>query len=397
VSASLGGELKARREAAGLTQGAVAKQLGVTRPNLSQWEAGRHRPSTEHLHKLDEIYGARGELIRVAEITRTGEEFARPQRLLYLADVFRDVADALVGTLVSEEGRPLGWSHHLPDAVPTPLSTAFVVRTLQLLDDARVDLHGLTEVFERRRNPEGWSNRPSVRARPEVTAVVLAALSRLGQLADVEEDLDQLERTLDGFARSRPFILAVVLESLLTIRPDIPLVRELIATLIKARKLDHESMVWTVDASAPSELVEPSIAHTARVTAVLRLAQPFAGELHNQVDEAVDMAIQWIVADDRRDDNFTEVLQSTPKDRTADVPINHFTSAWVIRALAGAEGVPSQRVQTAVNTLWTAYSPQDKLWAWRLDGTLPSWMTHDAVAALRLLAATSLPTPITHP
>ncbi len=34
--------------------------------------------------------------------------------------------------------------------------------------------------------------------------------------------------------------------------------------------------------------------------------------------------------------------------------------------------------------LWDSYSPMDGLWAWTHDGTLPTWMTYDAIAALRV-------------
>lgn len=394
VPSSLGLELKARREAAGLTQQAVADQLGVSRPTLTQWEGDRYRPTLEHLSRLDEIYGARGEIVRLAQAARTGEDAARPQRRRFLADIFRDVADALVDTLVeAKDGRPLGWSHNLSHRAPTPLSTAFVVRTLQLLDDARVDLHGLADVLERRRTDAGWSNRSTVDTRPEVTAVVLAALSRLGKLTDVDESLRDLEVSLDDFALSRPFVLAVVLESLLAIRPDAPLVGRLIRVLLDARRPHEDLMLWPMDAAAPPGLVEPSLAHTARATAVLRLARPATDRA--EVDEAVDMAIGWIVARQRSDDGTTEILRPTPANRAADIPIHHFTSAWCIRAMAGIEGVPAHRLQTSLDVLWGCYSPTDRLWAWRADGSLPSWMTHDAVGALWVMAVTSLPTPVT--
>jgi hypothetical protein len=112
------------------------------------------------------------------------------------------------------------------------------------------------------------------------------------------------------------------------------------------------------------------------------------------VDEAVGQAVEWIVARDRADDGVTEILRD-PDSRRLDVPINHFTSPWVLRALAGSEGVPGPRVQAALTMLWDSYSPIDGLWAWTHDGTLPTWMTYDAIAALRVAALASFRTPIT--
>jgi len=82
VTSSLGPELKARRKAAGLTQEAVADQLGVARPTLTQWEGDRHRPKPEHLSKLDELYGARGELIKLAQSDQQGDDTPDPGRPL---------------------------------------------------------------------------------------------------------------------------------------------------------------------------------------------------------------------------------------------------------------------------------------------------------------------------
>lgn len=49
--------LRAAREMAGLSQGQVARMLGMHRPSISEMEAGRRRVSAEELAKLAEIYG----------------------------------------------------------------------------------------------------------------------------------------------------------------------------------------------------------------------------------------------------------------------------------------------------------------------------------------------------
>ena len=49
--------LRLAREMAGLSQGQVAKMLGLHRPSISEAEAGRRRVSSEELVELARIYG----------------------------------------------------------------------------------------------------------------------------------------------------------------------------------------------------------------------------------------------------------------------------------------------------------------------------------------------------
>lgn len=396
MASSLGLELRARRKAAGLTQEAVADRVGVSRPTLTQWESDKHRPKPEHLDRLDELYGARGELVRLGQSEQPDDDAAQPRPRLFLADVFRDVVDALVERLVvDDDGKPLGWSRNLGNTgrAPTPLGTAFVVRTLQLLDEARVNLHGLADFFERTAVEDGWGYAAARRPRPEVTAVLLATLSRLGRLADVDDALARLGGDLGQFAYSRPYIMAAVLESVLEIRPDAELASSLVRSLLDARTSYDGRLLWTMDASAEPGLVVPSLAHTARATAVLRKARHGAHD-HAEVDDAIDTAVDWMVSPHQGDDSVVEVFPSAPEERTSGLAIHHFTAAWAIRAMAGVEGVPATRLQAALDVLWDSYSPTTNLWVWRHDGTVPSWMTLDAVSALRLMAEVSLSTPV---
>ncbi|WP_395243382.1 helix-turn-helix domain-containing protein [Agromyces sp. MMS24-K17] len=49
---------KAIREAAGVSQSAVARTLGVNRMTISRWEAGFCRPSPEHLNAYSDVLRA---------------------------------------------------------------------------------------------------------------------------------------------------------------------------------------------------------------------------------------------------------------------------------------------------------------------------------------------------
>jgi transcriptional regulator with XRE-family HTH domain len=387
LTPNLGPDLKARRTAAGLTQNAVADQLGVSRPTITQWERDVHRPSPEHIIELDRLYGARGALIRLAEGGHPADQSEAP-RSLYVADVFRSAADALVDAVVEEKSEGLGWPRNLASgAAPGPLGTAYVLRTLQLLDDARVDLDRVGDFLKANQRPRGWGYRASGDPRPEVTAVVLAALAHLGRLP--KNALDMLGDLVDNFAKSRPFVLAVALEAVLGISPEDALVNSLTQDLLRSR-IEHEGhMLWPMNSSALERTV-PSLAHTARATAILRLARPTTS-LVGPVDEAIGSAVDWMSSPHKGDVGVIEVLE-VAETRPA-IPNHHFTSAWVIRALAGVKGVPASRLQAALDVLWESYSLTDRLWIWRDEGSLPSWMTHDAISALRATADVSVPSP----
>ena len=49
--------LRLAREMAGLTQGQVAKKMGLHRPTITEIEAGRRKVSADELSSLAELYG----------------------------------------------------------------------------------------------------------------------------------------------------------------------------------------------------------------------------------------------------------------------------------------------------------------------------------------------------
>ena len=54
---TLSGRLRLAREQAGLSQGQVARMLGLHRPSVSEIEAGRRKVSADELVALARIYG----------------------------------------------------------------------------------------------------------------------------------------------------------------------------------------------------------------------------------------------------------------------------------------------------------------------------------------------------
>lgn len=56
---TLPGRLRAAREAAGLSQGQVAKLMGMHRPTVSEIESGNRKVSAEEISKLASLYDAK--------------------------------------------------------------------------------------------------------------------------------------------------------------------------------------------------------------------------------------------------------------------------------------------------------------------------------------------------
>jgi transcriptional regulator with XRE-family HTH domain len=62
-AAKIGERLQRARQKAGASQLAVAQALGVTRPTVSNWEAGRNQPSLIQFRELLTMYGASPQMI----------------------------------------------------------------------------------------------------------------------------------------------------------------------------------------------------------------------------------------------------------------------------------------------------------------------------------------------
>ena len=57
IRLDIANRLRTARESAGLSQGQVAKKLGLHRPAVSEIEAGRRRVTADELVRLADIYG----------------------------------------------------------------------------------------------------------------------------------------------------------------------------------------------------------------------------------------------------------------------------------------------------------------------------------------------------
>ncbi|WIX84433.1 helix-turn-helix domain-containing protein [Amycolatopsis sp. DG1A-15b] len=392
----VGVELRRLREAAGETQAELAKVVRVSRANLTQWESGRYLPSAAKARLLDEHFGMGNALLGMIESARNQGKGPGPvlETAGSLREVFRRAGRALADDLIRDgNGRASGWRHYLRQDDPrTTLATAYGVKAMSLIGEPALDLHPVLADLYGKRSELGWQGRSKGR-RPEVTAAVIDALYPASSLLSVEDGLGYLARSLDGYSRTRPFLLTTALRTAVRLRPDAPLTTELADDLLAAR-LDFGGVLLWGEKKAPHQVApEPSAAHTARAVVALQ-ALRHNGVDRADVEEAVELGTQWLIARDHPDDGVSDELRLDQPDGAPALrlTIRHFTAAWVVQALAEAPRVPSARLERALAAVWERYESGVGLWAWG-SGDLPIWMTLDAITALKA-AALAFPAPV---
>ncbi|OXM63053.1 helix-turn-helix transcriptional regulator [Amycolatopsis vastitatis] len=396
----VGAELRRLRKAAGQTQADVARIVGVSRANLTQWETGRYLPSAENARLLDDHFRAANALVELTEAARSPAPVAGGALSTggSLLEVFRRAGQSLASELIRDgSGRAVGWRHNLQKrGKHTTLATAYGISAMVVAGEPYIDLHPVVEDLYAKRSEFGWQGRSGGR-RPEVTAAVVDALFQASTVLSAEEGLDHLEHSLDDYSRTRPFLLSAALRTSVRLRPDAPLTRRLTDDLLAARLDFGDVPLWGEKKEPGLVAPEPSTAHTARAVVALRelLRSGHGGE---DVREAVEVATRWLIERTHPDDGVSEDLALPQPDGLPQVrlTIRHFTSAWVLQALAEAPQVPLARLGRALNSLWERYEPGRGLWAWG-SGDLPIWMTLDAVTALRSAALAFAAPPLLPP
>ncbi|HEY1000490.1 MAG TPA: hypothetical protein VGD83_12680 [Streptosporangiaceae bacterium] len=377
----------------------AAVRLSVSPAEVTRWAAGEDLPSERQARLLDEYLTARGAIQNLAI-----ELLSRPDRpglrlvpaalpsppAATLLQAFQNVAAALRGCLVAgADGRPTGWPRDLRElpelpGEATPTSTAYGIKTMLLLEDGlAADLVPVAESLRKMSEPAGgYAGRDQSGPRPEATAAVLNALRRIAATEDFDAHIAQMERALGDFEKARPFILTTMLETSLLIKPGTRLVEILVDSLLAARRPYGDVLLWPEKAEPLLITPAPSAAHTARAVWVLASVQ--ATQPSDQVQEALEQAVAWLV--EQRDlHNAHEATERPVNGGLELVHIRHFTAAWVVKALVSA-GVPAAHpsVSNAVAQIWSSYGGDSAaLWAWD-NGDLPIWMTFDAIDALRI-------------
>jgi transcriptional regulator with XRE-family HTH domain len=402
----VGRELRRLRVAIGETQAQSAQAVGVSRANLAQWESGRYLPSESSAQLLDEHFHAGNALVEL--VTTARSPHSRPPAAVAntniagtstsLLDVFHQVGHALNGYLIrDDDGTPRGWRHNLQkDQHLSALSTAYGVKAMIVVGEPYVDFAAISKSLFAMRSPEGdWRGRSGA-SRPEIMAAVLDALFRMGTTMSVDKALSLTEQSLDEFSRTRPYLLSTVLQTVSRLRPDSALTVGLIDDLLRTRLDFDGTLLWPEKVEPGLALPEPSAVHTARAVVALREALP--AHDRDDVRDAIELAVQWLVTKNRPDDGvFEELIRPRPDGHgSTRVAIRHFTSAWVVQALAGMDAVPLSRMHSALRILWARFDHSLGLWAWG-NGDLPIWMTLDAVTAAHVAALTMAGSPVGPP
>lgn len=325
--------------------------------------------------------GDRAWPISLAEIRASG-----PPTLLA---TFQNVASALRDSLIKEDGMAMGWPHYLRShsTIPTASSTAYGIKTMLLLEEYLApDLTTVADNLSKMARPGGgFGTQDQKEPSPEATAAVVDALHRIDGTTGVTEHLEKMENALGVFEKRRPFILTTMLETSVQLVPDGKLTRSLIEALLDVRQRYGDMLLWPEKAGPYLVDPAPSTAHTARAVRVLAKVQ--AVRPSDQVREALDQAVAWLL--EQSDLSHASEVIDRPLDESVDnlekVYVQHFTAAWVVKALVSA-GIPATHpsVRNAVTQIWNSYSGDTAgLWRWD-NGDLPIWMTFDAVDALRL-------------
>ena len=391
--------LRQFREACGLTQADAAETVDVSRANFAQWETGKYLPAEWRITKLDDGLAAGGRLIAAAAAVRppehtravTHDEGLTKSLLEVLADVRKALLDQLV---LGADLTPRGWRHNLVANAddPSVLSTTYGLKALAMLGDPHPSTRQLVEnVMERAARDAkgqiiGWRARTQPGPTMEATGPALDALLRVGAPIEVDDVVRILGGLLDDTARQRPFVLTCALEPLLVIAPDAPLVKDLVDALLACRVEEDSTLLWPGkrDSSIDQPGLKASVAHTARAVTALRKAP---GE---RARAAVAAAEEWIVTPTSLD-GVAEVIQRT-KPEFSQLTVEHFTAAWVVRAIAGGAD-PRAGMGRALAYLWGRFDRKLSLWT-SDNGEAPTWMLADAVVALNDAARAMLATPV---
>ncbi|MFG3286531.1 Scr1 family TA system antitoxin-like transcriptional regulator [Streptomyces sp. NPDC048111] len=101
-----GEELRARREAAGLTQEELSQRAVMSRTHIAHIEAGRRRPDVSDARRLDSVLGAGGffeRFLPTLEGPKVAEHFAEALEFEQQATVIRQYAPKLVPGFLQTE------------------------------------------------------------------------------------------------------------------------------------------------------------------------------------------------------------------------------------------------------------------------------------------------------
>jgi Trypsin len=312
---------------------------------------------------------------------------------------WRWLRDSVVEVNDPELGQLVGWPHFFDEPLahrrPTAIGTAYGLKLALVLgeQDFRPDRSQLTEtLWKLRRADGGWGARTGTEvSRPEVTALVLGALSSSGfdpgRLAIARAVFEEsLAAGLDAVAMERTNIVSAIMRGLMRSSPRSPQLTSLRMLLLSGAIQDSERsdlLCWSSRLKGENEpFPPPSVVHTAQAVIALLRARYVLGE-DAQSRTAVDQAVRWLRAHRGLANQTEQIRRFITADRWETLTVRHFTAAWVARALllAPASSVAADPLlDEAMRQVWRACN--DGLWEWD-DGERPLWMSYQGSSVIR--------------
>ncbi|SFD49262.1 hypothetical protein [Streptomyces aidingensis] len=312
-----------------------------------------------------------------------------------------------------------GWPHFLEEGEaghpPTAIGTAYGLHLALALgpDDGRFDQPALVETLWRLRLPDGgWAARTGTGvSRPEVTALVLGALSRAGaHRPRLDEAVEVLEGLLapgaDPEGEDRTYVIGAAIRGLLRAAPGSPLLPELRDRLTRGALRDpaRDGLAcwgYSLEGDAgPLRPDRPSPVHTAQAVLALARATAVLGP-ERRSRQAMEQGREWLVRHGEfahQTEHLRRFAAGRPTDHTF---VRHFTAGWVARALMAVPAPPEDPAlrRAAEACLRSAVArvrveQRGGVWEWGDDREhRPIWMTYQGISVLIAHAHRSYTTP----
>jgi transcriptional regulator with XRE-family HTH domain len=90
----IGGRIKAARQATGMTQAALAQEIGVSRSAVAQWETDRSGQVNTNLTRVASALGVSAQHLLTGDVVASGGSAAERGDELALLHVYRGLGDA---------------------------------------------------------------------------------------------------------------------------------------------------------------------------------------------------------------------------------------------------------------------------------------------------------------
>ncbi|WP_165985335.1 hypothetical protein [Streptomyces sp. YIM 98790] len=312
-----------------------------------------------------------------------------------------------------------GWSHFLEEGEaghpPTAIGTAYGLHLALALgpDDGRFDQPALVETLWRLRLPDGgWAARTGTGvSRPEVTALVLGALSRAGaHRSRLDEAVGVLEGLLapgaDPEGEARTYVIGAAIRGLLRAAPGSPELPRLRDRLTEGALHDPERdglCCWGYSLEGDARLLRParpSPVHTAQAALALARVTAVLGT-ERRSRQAMEQGLEWLVRHgefEHQTEHLRRFGAGGPTDHTF---IRHFTAGWVARALMAAPAPPEdpalrRATEACLRSAVARVRAEQRggVWEWGDDREhRPIWMTYQGISVLIAHAHRSYTTP----